>query len=80
MDKQIFTVSDMNCNGCVSTITQSLEADERVKTFDIQLSKKLVTVEGDLTAEESAGIIKEAGFKPEIGVAKKSFLGNLFSS
>ncbi len=80
MNKQLFSVSDMNCSGCVSTIRQSLESDARVKVVDIKLSKKQVSVEGDLSFEETAEIIREAGFKPEAGVEKKSFLGNLFSS
>jgi len=80
MDRQNFTVSDMNCNGCVSTIRQGLEADGRIKSVDINLSKKLVSVKGDLTPEQTAEIIRNVGFKPEIGVEKKSFFGNLFSN
>ena len=79
MEKQVFTVNDMNCNGCVSSIRQGLEADGRIETVDIQLSKKQVSVQGDLTAEETAEIIREAGFQPEMGAKKKGFLGNLFS-
>ncbi len=80
MEKQVFTVSDMNCNGCVATIKQGLESDDRIQTFDIQLSKKQVTVQGDLTADETAEIIRNSGFNPAVGAPKKSFLGNLFSS
>lgn len=80
MDKHVFTVNNMTCNGCVSNIQQGLEADARIKSIDIKLSKKLVTVEGDLTSEEAAEIIQNSGYQAEVGSQKKSFLGNLFSS
>jgi len=54
MGKQVFTVNDMNCNGCATTIRQGLEADTRIQTIDIQLSKKQVLVEGELTPDETA--------------------------
>ncbi len=80
MHKHVFTVNNMTCNGCVSSIQQGLETDARIRSIDIKLSKKLVTVEGDLTTEEAAEVIRNAGYQPEVGVQKKSFLGNLFSS
>ncbi len=80
MEKHVFKVSDMNCNGCVATIQQGLEADERVETFDIRLSKKQVTIGGDLSSEESAEILKNSGFNPEKSTENKGFLGSLFSS
>lgn len=80
MEKHIFKVSDMNCNGCVSTIQQGLEADPRIETFDIKLSKKEVSVSGELSAEETAEVIRNSGFNPEVSAGKKSFLGGLFSS
>ena len=80
MDKHVFKVNDMNCNGCVATIREGLEADKRVESIDIQLSKKQVSVMGDLSTEESAAIIRNSGFNPEQSTEKKGFLGNLFSS
>ncbi|NQT63500.1 MAG: heavy-metal-associated domain-containing protein [Candidatus Marinimicrobia bacterium] len=80
MDKHVFKVNDMNCNGCVATIQKGLEADARVDTIDIQLSKKQVSVSGDLTTEETAEIIRNSGFNPEQSTEKKGFLGSLFSS
>ncbi|MBT3228536.1 MAG: heavy-metal-associated domain-containing protein [Candidatus Marinimicrobia bacterium] len=65
MEKHVFKVNDMNCNGCVATIRQGLEADTRIETVDIQLSKKQVSVSGDLTPEETAEIIRNSGFNPE---------------
>lgn len=80
MDKQTFMVNDMNCNGCISTIRQRLESDERIETVDFKLSKKEVYVVGDLKADETAEIIRNAGFHPEEATQKKGFLGNLFSN
>ncbi len=80
MEKHIFTVNNMTCNGCVSSIQQGLEADERIKSINIKLSKKVVTVEGDLTSEEAADVIRNSGYEPEEGSPKKGFLSNLFSN
>ncbi len=80
MDKHVFTVNNMTCSGCVSSIQQELEADTRIKAINIKLSKKMVTVEGDLTTEEAAEVIRNAGYQPEAGPPKKGFLGNLFTS
>jgi len=80
MNKHVFTVNNMTCNGCVSSIQQGLEDDSRIKSINIKLSKKVVTVEGDLTSEEAAEVIRESGYEPVVGTQKKGFLGNLFSS
>jgi len=79
MEKHVFNVSDMNCNGCVATIQKDLQADARIQTVDIKLSKKQVTVSGDVTSEESAEIIRNAGFHPEPDSGKRGLLGGLFS-
>ncbi|MBT4034028.1 MAG: heavy-metal-associated domain-containing protein [Candidatus Marinimicrobia bacterium] len=80
MEKHVFIVSDMNCNGCVATIQKGLEVDARIESIDIQLSKKQVSVSGDITSDETAEILRNSGFKPEESVQKKGFLGSLFSS
>ena len=80
MNKHIFTVNTMKCDGCVSTIQSSLEADERVQTIDIQLSKKLVEVSGNLSGDQVAEIITNSGHSPEPVKEKKNFFSGLFSS
>jgi copper chaperone CopZ len=80
MDRQVLTVSNMTCNGCVANIQKALEADERVKTIDIQLSKKRVTVSGELTADETAKIIQDAGYDASIGAKKTGLLSKLFNN
>jgi len=78
MEKQLLTVSNMTCNGCVSNIQKALEEDKRIQTIDIQLSKKLVSVTGDLTPEETAKVIQDAGYDATIGAQKSGFFGKLF--
>ena len=70
----------MTCNGCVATIRQGLEADPRIQTVAIKLSRKEVTVEGELTAEEAAENIRNSGYHPLVGQKKPGLLGKLFSS
>ena len=79
MEKHVFTVDNMTCNGCVANIRQSLEADQRIQSIDIQLSRKRVTVEGDINSQETAEIIRQAGYHPEEGSKSKGLLGGLFS-
>ena len=80
MNKHVFTVNNMTCEGCVSNIQRGLEGDARIKSINIKLSKKRVIVEGNLTVEEAAEVIMDAGYQPEVGVEKKGFPGNFFSS
>lgn len=79
MNKHEYTVSNMNCDGCVTNIRQALEADERIHNIHIQLSKKLVSLEGSLSSDEARSVISDAGYNPETVSEKKGFLGNLFS-
>lgn len=79
MNKHIYIVNNMTCNGCVSTIQNGLEADARVHSVDIKLPKKRVTVVGELTADEAAEIIRNSGYQAEAAPEKKGILGNIFS-
>ena len=79
MNKHTFEVSNMNCDGCVTNIRQALESDDRINNIHIQLSKKLVNVEGALTSEEAASIINAIGYNTTEPSEKKGILGNLFS-
>ena len=79
MNKYTFTVSNMNCDGCVANIKQALESDDRISDFQIELSKKMVDVEGSLSSEAAAMVIRDAGYDVVEGQEKKGFLGSLFS-
>ena len=78
-NKHVFTVNNMTCDGCVSTIQKGLESDVRVQNIDIKLPKKRVTVVGDLTADEAAGIIRNSGYQAEATPEEKGILGSIFS-
>ncbi|MCF7824160.1 MAG: heavy-metal-associated domain-containing protein [Candidatus Marinimicrobia bacterium] len=80
MNKHDFVVNNMNCNGCVSTIQQALDADSRIQKIDIKLSKKTVSVEGDISAEEAAELIRNSGYQPELTTPSKGIFGKIFSN
>lgn len=79
MNKHTITVNSMKCDGCVSTIQGSLEADDRIQDIDIQLSKKLVIVTGDLSEDQAAGIIIGSGHTAEPTAEKKGLFSGFFS-
>jgi len=80
MEKHVFNVRDMTCEGCVASIRSELQADPRIKTVSFKLSRKEVEVTGEVSAKESAEMIRNAGFHPEEGEGKKGLLGRLLSS
>ncbi len=80
MQQHEFTVANMNCDGCVANIRRALE-EASIAEFDIELSKKLVSVTADLEAEAVAAIIQEAGYEARPASEKKQgFPGKLFST
>ena len=59
-----FTVPDMTCGHCVSTITQALKAEDPTAKVEISLDEHLVKVESSLPGDEIAQCIVEAGYTP----------------
>ena len=60
-----FSVNDMTCGHCVSTITKALMAADKDAKVQIDLATHLVQVEpAAADAEELADAIKEAGYTP----------------
>ena len=59
-----FTVPDMTCGHCVSTITQALKAEDPKAKVEISLEAHLVKVESSLPGDEIAQCIVEAGYTP----------------
>lgn len=75
-----YKVSNMNCDGCVTNIRRALE-DAEIQEFDIQLSKKLVTVTTEMDGEAVASLIKEAGYDAQPDSEKQGgFFNKLFKS
>jgi len=70
--------TNINCNGCVATVTPHLNQASTVKNWqvDIKDPNKILTVEGeDLSRDEVVDAVKSAGFNIE---EKKGLFGKLF--
>lgn len=60
--KQSFNVDNMKCGGCVSAVTQALQALENTEVVDVCLEQHHAVVISALPAEEIAAAISHAGF------------------
>jgi len=59
-----FTVNDMTCGHCASTITRAVKEVDAVGRCEIDLSAKRVRIESGHAAEEFRAAIEEAGYTP----------------
>lgn len=60
--------TNINCNGCIATITPFLNSEAEIKSWqvDIQNPNKILTVESEtLIKDKIIARVKEAGFKIE---------------
>ena len=67
MEKYQFK-TNINCGGCVATVTPHLNARNEIKSWSVDTSgpKKILTVETEnLSEEEVRGILLKAGYKAE---------------
>ena len=64
MSAHAYHVPDITCQHCVSSITQELSKIPGVRDIDVDLTKKVVTVEADetVTATQIRAGIEEAGY------------------
>jgi copper chaperone len=64
-----FTVQDMTCGHCASTVTKAVKSVEPNAAVDIDLDRHVVRISGvaDALAVEEA--IREAGYTPEPNAA-----------
>ena len=59
-----YTVPGMSCEHCRMAITEEVDKVEGVKSVDIDLDKKLVTVSGEGVQDETVrAAIGEAGYE-----------------
>ena len=63
--KLIFEVSNMKCGGCVSAVTQALQALDSTEVVDVSLEQHQAVVLSALSAEDIAAVITSAGFPAE---------------
>jgi copper chaperone len=59
-----FTVNDMTCGHCVSTITRAVKDVDAAGRCEVDLDAKRVRIESSHPAEEFRSAIAEAGFTP----------------
>ncbi len=60
-----FTVPDMDCGGCVRSITEAIHRLDPTAQVAADLETKLVSVGGTADANIYAGAIEDAGFTVE---------------
>lgn len=59
-----FTVPNMSCGHCASTITQAIRALDADARVTIAMPEKRVVVESDLGAEALRACLTQAGYVP----------------
>jgi copper chaperone len=60
-----FSVPDMTCGHCASTITKAVRSEDPRARVEISLGEHLVKVQSELPEDEIAQCISEAGYTPE---------------
>ena len=65
-----FTVNDMTCGHCASTITKAVKEVDAASRCEIDLGAHKVRIESSLGADEFRAAIEEAGYTPQDGGAK----------
>jgi copper chaperone len=74
----LFTVPDMTCGHCASTITRALRSEDPQAQVEIDLKQHQVRVKSVLGRDEIAERIAEAGYSPTPVAGKGD--GPLFSA
>lgn len=59
-----FSVGDMTCGHCASTITKAVKDADGKATVEVRLAEKRVAVASQLSQDEIAEAISEAGYTP----------------
>lgn len=59
-----FNIPDMTCGHCVSTITEAVKSEDPQAKVEIFLADHLVTIDSELTRDEIARRIADAGYTP----------------
>jgi len=59
-----FSVGDMTCGHCASTITKAVKDADSKATVEVRWAEKRVAVASQLSQDEIAEAIREAGYTP----------------
>lgn len=57
-----FLVTGMTCAGCARSVTNAIKSVDAGATVEVDLARKLVSVDSATDAEALAGAIRAAGF------------------
>lgn len=60
--KYTFSVPDMSCNHCKMRIEKTMNESGRVKSLNIDLATKKVSLESDLDENELVALFDKAGY------------------
>lgn len=60
--KYTFSVPDMSCNHCKMRIEKTMNESGRVKSLNIDLATKKVSLESDLDEKELVALFDKAGY------------------
>lgn len=61
-----FSVPDMSCGHCKATIGKSIEQADGSAQVEFDMANRIVTVTSARSAQEIAGVLKEAGYSSEL--------------
>lgn len=64
MQQQIFK-TNINCGGCVKTVTPFLNSVEAIESWEVDLQHpdRLLLISGDVAAEMIVEVLEEAGYQ-----------------
>ena len=60
--------TNINCGSCINAVTPSLNGESRIKHWEVDVTdpKKVLTVNGELEAQEIVSLVDQAGFDAEL--------------
>ncbi|MDH0864969.1 heavy-metal-associated domain-containing protein [Mitsuaria sp. GD03876] len=59
-----FKLPDMSCGHCLAAVTTAVKEADGQADVEVDLAQKTVKVESDLSREELAEVLAEAGYPP----------------
>ncbi len=59
--------TNINCGGCIKAVTPTLNGEKGIANWQVDTANpdKILTVNGDLTADQVVALVTEAGFEAQ---------------
>ncbi|OWP64004.1 hypothetical protein CDA63_05935 [Hymenobacter amundsenii] len=59
--------TNINCGGCIKAVTPTLNGEKGITNWQVDTANpnKILTINGDLTAEQVVTLVTEAGFEAQ---------------